>query len=67
MALLSITAAAVGLDFSSATAVVFVELPSEVRHASHQSSNNFNNQLSITRSLQQSTKHHTITSTSSKA
>ena len=30
VALLSITAAAVGLDFSSASAVVFVELPNEV-------------------------------------
>jgi len=30
VALLSITAAAVGLDFSSASAVVFVELPHEV-------------------------------------
>lgn len=30
MALLSITAAAVGLDFSSASAVVFAELPNEV-------------------------------------
>ncbi len=31
VALLSITAAAVGLDFSAASAVVFVELPHEVR------------------------------------
>lgn len=31
VALLSITAAAVGLDFSSASVVVFVELPYEVR------------------------------------
>jgi len=30
VALLSITAAAVGLDFSAASAVVFVELPHEV-------------------------------------
>lgn len=31
VALLSITAAAVGLDFSAASVVVFVELPFEVR------------------------------------
>ncbi len=41
VAVLSITATAVGLDFSSASVVVFVELPHEVNRRTISNNNNY--------------------------